>query len=696
MSDTAQRPRVLVVDDNSENLDLLVGILEPLDYDIGVATSGESALRVVPLLQPDLILLDVMMPGIDGYETCARLKQNPEYRDIPVIFITAKTDISDLKKGFEVGGVDYICKPVQREEVLARTQTHVVLRQLSKSLEQNYQQLAAILSVVKDGTFCVNLNGNIGCANPAAISQLGFTEKQLVSLKQVVPGMVDSPEIWSQSPIYTICKDGGEFYSDNYLFNRKSDDPMPVEFTVSALTDKQGDPFGAIVVFRDITEKKKSEQRLVSLMSTDQLTGLENWSEFRKRLGVVLEHNKKHDAPVSVLLLDLDDFRDINDSLGHDTGDLVLTTIANRLRSTFPEDVLITRLGGDEFALLVDGSVNTSRPEDMAKEILLLMQQPFDVLGNQLFLTASVGIVTSDDTCISAEDMIRAADMAVYRAKEQDKGGYAFYSADRQREVIERMRMTNNLRQGIQNNELLPYFQPIIDVQSGDIIGAEALIRWHAKDETIIPDNFIGVAESSGLISNVGDLVLEAVCSQMDIWQQLAGPITVGINVSARQLRNPDYPSHFFNIVKKHGVDPSLLSLELTESTLMEKPERSINMFKQFQQKNVEIAIDDFGTGFSSLSYLTRLSANILKIDRSFVSKIGEDAATESIILTIIGMAKGLSMKVIAEGVETEQQKQFLIDHGCDMLQGYLFAKPMPAEEFTQMLRKNTSRSAHS
>jgi EAL domain-containing protein (putative c-di-GMP-specific phosphodiesterase class I) len=292
--------------------------------------------------------------------------------------------------------------------------------------------------------------------------------------------------------------------------------------------------------------------------------------------------------------------------------------------------------------------------------------------------------------------MIRAADMAVYRAKEQDKGGYAFYSADRQREVIERMRMTNQLRKGIQNSELLPYFQPIIDVHSGDIIGAEALIRWHAKDEIIIPDSFIGVAESSGLISNVGDLVLEKVCSQLKYWQQLAGPLTVGINVSARQLNNPDYPNHFFSILDKHGIDPALLSLELTESTLMEKPERAIQMFKRFQEKRVEIAIDDFGTGFSSLSYLTRLSANILKIDRSFVSQIGEDTATESIVLTVIGMAKSLSMKVIAEGVETEQQKQFLIDHGCDMLQGYLFARPMPAEKFTQMLRKDRANSANS
>lgn len=518
----------------------------------------------------------------------------------------------------------------------------------------------------------------------------------MTSIGQLVPDMGLDPDLWSQSPIYTVCKEGGEFYSDSYYFNCKSGYPMPVEFTVSALTNKLGGAFGAIVVFRDITERKKSEQHLVSLMSTDQLTGLENWSEFRKHLGSVLEHNNKHDTPVSVLLLDLDDFRDINDSLGHDTGDQILAKIAYRLCSNFPDDVLITRLGGDEFALLVDGSVNKSRPDDLAQQILVLMQKPFDVLGNQLFLTASVGIVTSEETSNSAEDMIRAADMAVYKAKEQDKGGYAFFSADMQREIIERMRMTNSLRKGIQNDELLPYFQPIIDVQTEEIIGAEALIRWHAKNETIIPDNFIGVAESSGLISNVGDLVLESVCSQVNEWRQLAELLTVSINVSARQLRNPDFPNHFFDIVNKHGIDPAVLSLELTESTLMVKPESSIKMFKQFQEMNVEIAIDDFGTGFSSLSYLTRLSANILKIDRSFVSKIGEDTATESIILTIIGMAKSLSMKVIAEGVETEQQKRFLINHGCDMLQGYMFAKPMPAEEFTQMLRNNNTRSMSS
>jgi diguanylate cyclase (GGDEF)-like protein/PAS domain S-box-containing protein len=680
--------RLMVVDDTPANLDLLVSMLETLGYEIGVATTGESALEIIPRLRPDLILLDVMLPGIDGYETCRRLKADEALREIPVIFITAKTEIRDLKTGFETGAVDYIRKPIQREEVVARVRTHVHLRSLRERLSQHNRQLSAILSVVMDGTFCVDMEGRISCVNPAALALLGYEEDELIgqSLGLLSSELGGSSVSWQKSPIYDICMHGGEHYSERYYFKTRTYGEIPVEFTVSALTDLQGAAVGAIVAFRDITEKRDSQQQLISLLSTDQLTGLVNWGEFSKCLDETLADTRGDERQVLLLLVDIDDFRDINDSLGHDIGDQLLVMVAERFTGALVDEFVITRHGGDEFALFTVSDPGRMHAEELARWTMDLMKEPFLVQDNTIFLTISIGVVVNDTQLHSAKEMFRAADLALFQAKERGKGRYDFYSEDMQRKVLQRVQMTHSLREGLREGELMPYFQPIVDASSGLVIGAEALIRWHAESGLVPPDQFIGVAESSGLIDEVGDLVLNEVCRHLKAWQPSALPLVVGINVSAKQLRNREFPVRLQTILDRHGIPPSALSLELTESTLMDEPDEFVSMFGGFQEQDLDIAIDDFGTGFSSLSYLARMRVNTLKIDRSFVAQIGEDKAGETIIRTIIGMAHSLGLKVVGEGVETEQQQVFLRDHGCDMLQGYLFGKPMPAIEFHEFL----------
>jgi diguanylate cyclase (GGDEF)-like protein/PAS domain S-box-containing protein len=684
MNEAVTQGRLMVVDDTPANLDLLVSMLESLGYEIGVATTGESALEIIPRLQPDLILLDIMLPGIDGYETCRRLKADETLQEVPVIFITAKTEIRDLKAGFEAGAVDYIRKPIQREEVVARVRTHVHLRSLRERLSQHNQQLSAILSVVMEGTFCVDLTGRINCVNSAALTQLGYEEEELIeqSVGLLSPALGGGTSAWSKSPLYDVCINGGDYCSEKYAFHTKSGGEIPVEFTVSALSDLKGTTIGAIVAFRDITEKKDSQRRLVSLLSTDQLTGLANWGEFSKRLDKTLSATQTDEKSVLLLLIDIDNFRDVNDSMGHDVGDQLLVMVAARFREAFGDEVMITRHGGDEFALFAEDEQGKAQAEELAQRTMDLLKEPFCIQDSNIYLSASIGVAVNDEHLHSAKEMFRAVDLALFRAKERGKGCFNFYSEDMQRRVFERLEMTHSLRRGLREGELTPYFQPIVDACSSAVVGAEALIRWHAESGLITPDKFIGVAESSGLIDEVGDLVLNEVCSYLRSWKELASSLFVGINVSAKQLRNRKFPSRLQSILDSYGVAPSALSLELTESTLMEEPAEFVKMFGEFQERDLDIAIDDFGTGFSSLSYLARMCANTLKIDRSFVAQIGKDKAGETIVRTIIAMAHSLGLKVVGEGVETEPQRIFLREHGCDLLQGYLFGKPMPADEF--------------
>ena len=679
---------ILLVDDSPATLDLLVRILEPMGYDIVAATNGNSALELANNIRPDLILMDVAMPGIDGFQTCRQMKANSALADTPVIFVTARTEMSNLQQGYEVGCVDYIRKPFEKEEVVLRVRTQLELRRLHANLSHHNAQLSALFGIIMEGTLAIDPQGLITTANRATLDHLGYGLEELVGtpIGDLIPAL--GGDNWLDSPIHEVCVRDEEFYSETYTFRSKTGETIPVELRAATLQGKEDSCIGAIIAFRDISSDQESQRRLVSLLSTDHLTGLVNWKQFAEQLSASLEAREQNHHEVCVLLLDLDDFRDTNDTYGHDLGDLLLTGVADRLRERFSEHILITRLGGDEFALMIDTQNCQDKPATVATQLLDTLAAPFTAAGNRIYLAGSVGIATSREVQSSAQEMIRAADVALSQAKEQGKNRYVQFSADMQRRVIERSRVTASLRQGLDNDEFTAHYQPLIDAQSGKPVGAEALLRWQHGEEIITTSHFIRAAEHSGLIDEIGLRVLNTACAAAANWRAAGHPQYVSVNVSAQQLRNPGFFDQIVSALDNTHLDPEGLVLELTESTLMEEPDRVAILLERIRLLGVRLAIDDFGTGFSSLSYLSRMKVDILKIDRSFIHTLDQDPTDTALVNAIIDIARALKLEVVAEGVEEQHQRDFLIERGCQTLQGFLFARPMPEAELLAFLNQ--------
>lgn len=683
----SSRSTILIVDDTPQNIDLLLHFLDNNDYSIAVATSGESAIAILPRVKPDLIFLDVVMPGIDGYDTCEKIKSDPAFADIPVIFVTGKTEISDLKRGFDVGGSDYIYKPMQKEEVLARARTHLSLRHLTKDMDTSNKRQAAIINAVTEGTFCINDDGLIDCVNLAAAEQLGYSISGLTgqSIDLVAPELKGGSASWSESVAFHAIKDNRNYHTDNLSLVKANGENIPVEVTITPLTHAENNLGGAILAFRDITEIKRSEELVISMMSIDQLTGLVNWGQFREELDQAVEDASTQEEELAVFLLDLDNFREFNDAFGHDAGDVLLTEVAQRLSAHFGSEQLITRLGGDEFAVLFRDVVKDD-VKHYADEILGLLTEGFDIAGVKSFFTCSIGVATSMECNLQSGEMIRAADTALHYAKVSGKNNHQVYTEEMQNNVVHRIRISNELRQAVSANDFIAFYQPQVLSASGQVVGMEALVRWSHKDGIVYPNDFIHIAEDSGLIVKIGDFILQQAALQAKQWQDEGQDITVSVNVSARQLRHPSFVQKVLDTVSEVGVNPEKMELELTESILMEDPNHVIAMFNKLRENGIKIAIDDFGTGFSSLAYIRRLDFDALKIDRSFVKDLGQDSGADTIVRTIIAMAHSLGHKVIAEGVETTEHADFLRQHGCEMLQGYLYSKPLPVDQLRQYL----------
>jgi diguanylate cyclase (GGDEF)-like protein/PAS domain S-box-containing protein len=433
----------------------------------------------------------------------------------------------------------------------------------------------------------------------------------------------------------------------------------------------------------DITERKHAEERLAHLAQFDPLTGLPNRTLLQDRLSQTAAQSQRQSRQAAVLFVDLDRFKLINDTLGHHVGDLLIAEVARRLLRCVRAGDTVGRLSGDEFAVVLADLAHADDAALVAQKVLEALAAPYHLAGSEAFTSASVGIAVCPGDGTHAEDLLRNADLAMYRAKESTRNAYCFFTPEMNLRASARMQLNNDLRHAIARREFVLHYQPKVDLVSGRLQGLEALLRWnHPTRGLVTPMEFVPALEDSGLILPVGEWVLEEACAQIARWQAAGlAPVPVAINLSAKQFRRRDLDDVVARALAAAGVASALLELEITESSLMEDPEQAVRLLRSLRRQGVRISVDDFGTGYSSLSYLTRLPLSALKIDRSFVRDAVTNPEAASIVRAVIDMAHNLRFTVIAEGVETEQQVAFLRQHACDQAQGFLYGRPAPADQ---------------
>ncbi|MBD2039099.1 GGDEF domain-containing response regulator [Microcoleus sp. FACHB-672] len=593
---------ILIVDDTPENLRLLSTMLNGQGYNVRKALSGQMALTAVQTLVPDLILLDIKMPVMDGYEVCEKLKAELETSKIPVIFLSASNEAINKVQAFAVGGADYITKPFQIEEVLVRVQNQLALR----AAEIQNQQLNILLEErVRERTH-----------------QLEVTNQELK---------------------------------------------------------------------REIIERKLLEDKLLKMAHYDALTSLPNRVLFMERLEQTLNYAKQYSHyQFAVLFLDCDRFKVVNDSLGHLAGDELLVALARRVEGLLSKNDTIARLGGDEFAFLLTEVEALNCATQVAGRILKAFSLPFPLKRQEVFINASIGIALGNCSYEQPEHLLRDADTAMYRAKTSGKGQYRVFEPAMHDAAVESLHLETDLRRAVNQQELILHYQPIIALNTGTIVGFEALVRWHHRQRGLIPPGaFIPLAEETGLINPIGTWVLREACRQLHLWNQARltkYPLTMSVNLSVRQFAQPDLIEQIDQILKETQLDPHTIKLEITESVIMDNAKSAANVLQKLRERHIELSIDDFGTGYSSLSYLHSFPVDNLKIDRAFVRHMDGNPDNLGLVPAIMSIAEAFKMNVIAEGIETGEQLAQLRNLNCSFGQGYLFSKPLAEKQATDLI----------
>ncbi len=695
MDDNKEIPKILMVDDKPENLVVLEKLLAPLEATLYKATSGNSALTLT--LEHDfvLILLDVQMPGMDGYEVLDMLSWDDRTKYIPVIFITANyADEKHQLKGYRYGAVDYLFKPINEQILLGKIKVFLELYEQKQQYKQLQKRYQLILDSAGEGVFGLDLKGKIIFTNPAAAKLLDTKVDQLIN--QPFSNMLkitdnSDPFEWEASELYKTLKSGNVLYKDDDIFIKFNRDPLPVEYTASPIHNEKNQVAGIVLVFSDITLRKTVEAQLTHMALYDHLTQLPNRILFEKTINRALARAERHNRLIAVMFLDLDHFKNINDTLGHDVGDLLLKGVGERLKTCIRESDTIARLGGDEFAIVLD---EIEHPEDatiVAKKIIEVLKAPFNLDEHEVFVSTSIGISVYPLSGSDSITLTKNADIAMYRAKHQGRNNYRFFSNGMNEENIHRLNLTQGLRHALKRDEFFLCYQPIYDLRQKTITGVEALLRWnHPTLGVIQPNDFIPMAEEISMMTVIGEWVLKTTCLTCRPWLEKFPRLkTISVNIASSQLLQRDFLDVIGHAMEQADFNPKNLQLEITETSIMTNTARSADLLNRIQELGVTLAIDDFGTGYSSLSYLKRLPVATLKIDCSFIQDIFDDIDDAAIVKTIIALGKSMNLKTVAEGVETQEQLTFLEEARCDEIQGFFYCKPITATEMEAFLQKN-------
>jgi diguanylate cyclase (GGDEF)-like protein/PAS domain S-box-containing protein len=566
----------------------------------------------------------------------------------------------------------------------------VVLRETTYS--RNY--LHSVLNSMSDAVFVTSPQGTIRMANEAALLLTGYPEGELVgSAIDSLLAAVDSP---SATALEAACESG------ETVLRTRPGQTIPVSFIASRIATSDAGFAGEIYVARDITERKRAERRIRYLARYDALTKIPNRMQFQHLLQQAIARSRRNGQGLALLYIDMDHFKEVNDTFGHASGDRVLEVLTERLQSVLSSETVLGRLAGDEFALFVDGVSSDaeeagSQVSHVARAVLDTAGAAFHISQQEVFLTVSVGVAFCPRDAENVIDLIRNADAAMYYSKQNGGNSFAFYSQEMNAAAVERLMLKSKLRRAVERDEFVVRYMPKVDLKDGRIAGAEGLLRWRLPGHgDISPSQFIPLAEENNLISAVGEWVLERVCMDLNLLRRsVSNPGRIALNLSLKQLKQASFILNCRSVFERHNVPVESLELEITETTLMADPRRTVQMLDQLAAMGLHLSIDDFGTGYSSLSALQQFPIGTLKVDRSFISGVGESKSQESLVRTIIDMGHSLGMLVVAEGVESEAQLRFLRQNHCDQAQGRLFGEPVTIFELLeQMVRQQNGAPA--
>lgn len=807
---------VLVVDDGAESVARLCNLLRPDGYTVQVATDGASALQLAQQSPPDLVLLAVSLPGMDGYAVCQRLKQDDATRHIPVVFLYDQEhdhlDGEAEARCFAVGGADCIRKPVKQPVLLARVRAHLATHQQQRHLEGMFRD---VMEFSPDALLLSDMAGRIVRMNKQAEELSGYRREELVGqpLEMLLPQRFRAAHIgqyaaFAATPsarrmgvgrsVSFLCKDAtecavdislsqvqtargtlfvsalrditarrkaeeelriaaiafesqegmmvtdargtilrvnaaftaitgysadevkgqnprllksGQHSADFYRLmwdtllrtgrwqgeiwgKRKSGAINPKLLTISVVLGDDGKITHYVAQYYDITERKQAQEKINELAFFDTVTGLPNRTMLMERLRQAMTLAERSDRYAALLIIDLDHFKNLNDTLGHDVGDLLLKQVAERISQCVREGDTVARLGGDEFVVVLPNLGHsleeaTANTERVAKKIIAMLDQVYRFDSASHHSTASLGATLFKGTQIPIDNLFKQADMAMYKAKAQGRNTVRFFDPAMEVALKARTALEADLRRAVEARQFVLHYQAQV-VRPGGVSGAEVLVRWcHPQRGLVSPAEFIPLAEETGVILALGHWVLETACSQLASWgcTPAMAHLTLAVNVSAAQFAQADFVQQVMAVVQRTGANPQRLKLELTESLLVGNVADIIEKMLSLKNQGIGFSLDDFGTGYSSLAYLSRLPLDQLKIDQSFIRDVSTNPANAAIAKTVIALAQGLGLGVIAEGVETSDQRDFLAASGCHAYQGYFFSRPLPLEGFEALLR---------
>ena len=693
-------PFVLVADDDPTVLALIATTLQIAGFDSLCVPDGSSVLKEFDRLAPDAVLLDIDMPDISGIQVCEELKARESGENIPIIMITAHGDAAAVDKSFEAGAHDFINKPIPWPVLPHRIRQVLQTQTVIQEVIDTERKHRALLQAIPDLIFILSPDGTVlkYLSGPRPDSEILPEDYKGGAMAGLLP-----PQVVRKARKYiALALATKEIQIFDYsLYNHQ-------RFFETRLIAQNDNTIMAIV--REITERKQSEAKIHRLAYHDNLTGLPNRQYFAKRLRHAIRYARQKDQKIAMLYVDLDRFKRINDTLGHSVGDALLKAVAKRLNRCVrdqdsvarlnqgdPSTVRLARLGGDEFVLLIEDIDDEKQAGVVAQRIKKALTAPFKYQGHQFVITPSIGISIFPTDSKEGDGLLMNADTAMYQAKSAGRNNFRFYSGTMNRRSLDRLDMENELRKAIRNELFDIHYQPKVDLKTFRTVGVEALLRWHHPERGwISPSQFIPLAEETGLIIPLGAWVVEQACQQLQDWREKAmGHISIAINVSSGQFCHGDLLNSVLRIVKKTGTPPQSLELEITESLLMRNVEDTIAALRAFKDAGIRISVDDFGTGYSSLSYLKQFPLDALKIDRSFVQDLHNNSDDAAICAAILAMAKELSLNVIAEGVEFEEQLDFLRQHDCDQIQGFLISKPLPPDELEVFVQATLDKNIY-